>query len=344
MGWLWRRCCLTLASLGGPAFAQGATAPPMSILERAVAEGEFGRLAALAAEQHDAITYRKRFDGKPPGDPVDIRSARKSLTALAVGAAIADGKLPGVDLKVWPYLGASRGEPFDSITARDLLTMSSALDCFDGDARSPGQEEKMYRSRDWKRFVLALPARKATRDATGLYPWSYCTAGVFLLGQVVEKAVGEPFDRYVQRRLLDPLGIHSVIWRRSPIGQLQAGGQLRIADADLLKLGRLVLDRGRWRGEAVLPAAWIAQMLEPHRQLGPNAYYGYLWWAFPLASPAGYQGAWAMQGNGGNYVAIVRDYDAVLVVQAQNYNNPKADRWSIRALEAMLAAMPRAKP
>lgn len=136
-----------------------------------------GKLTALAAEQHGKIVYRRRFDERPDNAPVDIRSAGKSLTALAVGAAIADGKLSGTDVRVWPYLGASRGEPFDSITLRDLLAMSSVLDCFDADRKSPGQEERMYRTRDWRAFALALPARKAARDAQGFYPWSYCTAG-----------------------------------------------------------------------------------------------------------------------------------------------------------------------
>lgn len=311
-------------------------------LERAIAQGELGRIDALAVEQQNKTIYRKRFDGKTLGEPVDIRSAGKSLTALAVGAAIADGKLTGVDVKVWPYLGARRGDPFDSITIRDLLTMSSALDCSDGDPKSPGQEEKMYRQRNWKAFVLALPARDYVRDDTGLGPWSYCTAGVFLLGQVVEKATGERFDRYVQRRLLDPLGIKSVTWRRSPSGEVQSGGQLRISDEDMLKLGRLVLDKGRHDGSQLLPSAWIEEMLQPYRQVGANVRYGYLWWAIPVRASDGYQGAWMMQGNGGNVLAVVPAYDAVLAVQAENYNRPNADRNAFAALTAMLGAL--AKP
>jgi hypothetical protein len=46
-----------------------------------------------------------------------------------------------------------------------------------------------------------------------------------------------------------------------------------------------------------------------------------------------------MKGNGGNLVAILRDYDAVLVVQAENYNRKDADRHAFTALAALLASL-----
>jgi CubicO group peptidase (beta-lactamase class C family) len=318
--------------------------PPAQSLEvtaPAVVAGKFGKIAAIAIEQHGALVYRRRFIAGESGEPVDIRSAGKSLTALAVGAAIADGKLAGVQVQVWPYLGDRRGGGYEAITVRDLLTMSSPLACDDGNRKSPGQEERMYRTRDWTRFALAIPLEPSyLRDAQGFGRFSYCTAGVFLLGRVVEKATGEPFDHYVQRRLLGPLGVRTVQWRRSPSGEVQAGGQLGIGDADLLKIGRMVLDRGRWHGAEVVPGAWIGQMLHPWRQPGQYVHYGYLWWAMPVRSPRGFEPSWMMQGNGGNLVALLRDYDAVAVIQAQNYNKRDSDRWSHLLLQSALASLP----
>ena len=259
--------------------------------------------------------------------------------ALAVGAAIADGALAGTDVAVWPYLGTPRGEPWDSITVSDLLGMSSALDCNDWERRSPGQEERMYRTRIWREFALGLPARSYERDARGEGPFSYCTAGVFLLGQVVEKATGQRFDAYVQQRLFDPLGIEGAKWRTSRSGEIQSGGQLTI-DADaLLKIGRLVLNRGQWNGEEILPENWLRKMLTPRHSMSAHVHYASLWWATPLRSPRGYEGAMMMKGNGGNIVALVPSYDAVLVVQTRNYNRKDAERHAFTALTAMLGAL-----
>ena len=196
----------------------------------------------------------------------------------------------------------------------------------------------MYRRRSWRDFVLALPERDVAPDAVGLAPFSYCTAGVFLLGQVVQEATGEPFDAYVQRRLFDPLGITGVRWRRSRTGEVQSGGQLGIRAGDLAKLGRLVLDEGRWQGRVLLPEG-VDDMLHPWRPLGPTTVYGQLWWGLVVGSPRGPQGAWAMVGNGGNIVALVPGYDAVVVVQAANYGRPDARQRSLDLVAAALATL-----
>lgn len=333
----WPLACLALFS--ATVSAQLLPNYDIAQLEAAVEKGELGKIAVLAGEQHGQTFYFQRFDAEAPGEPIDIRSAGKSITALAVGAAIADGHLSGADVAVWPLLGSSRGEPWDSITVADLLGMSSALDCDDGDKRSPGQEERMYRTRVWRDFALGLSARDYERNERGEGSFSYCTAGVFLLGQVVQEATGERFDRYVQRRLFDPLGIEGVEWRRSRSGEIQSGGQLTIDAEALLKLGRLVLDRGSWQGEQLLPESWVEQMLTPRHTLAEYKHYGYLWWAIPVRTPRGYEGAWMMKGNGGNIVAILPGSDAVLVVQAENYNKKDAEQHAFTALTALASQL-----
>ena len=51
-----------------------------------------------------------------------------------------------------------------------------------------------------------------------------------------------------------------------------------------------------------------------------------------------------MKGNGGNIVALVPAYDAVLVVQARNYNHKDADRHAFTALAAMLTNLDEPAP
>ncbi|XUU61257.1 serine hydrolase domain-containing protein [Erythrobacter sp. HA6-11] len=338
--------CLFAASV---ASAQPLPDWTIAELEQAMAERELGKIRAAAIEQSGEVVYRKRFDKKPLGEPVDIKSAGKSITAISVGMAIEDGALSGVDAKVWPLLGSGRADETADITVADLLGMSSALDCNDWERKSPGQEEKMYRRKVWRDFALDLPLREYARDADGDGPFSYCTAGVFLLGQVVEEATGERFDAYVQRRLFDPLGIDGVVWRKSRSGEIQSGGQLTISDEALLKIGRLVLSKGKWEGEQLISEQWIKQMLSARHQFGEHVYYGNLWWAIPLRGSEGYTATFMMKGNGGNIVALVPDYDAVLVVQTENYNKKDAERHAFTVLTTMLGslepvAQPSAKP
>lgn len=320
-----------------PAAAQE---PAFSNLESMIGKGDLGKIAAIEVEQHGATVYSRRFDDRTAETLTDIRSAGKSLTALAVGKAIDDGQLT-VDDKVWPILGSAADDPRNSITVRDLLTMSSALDCDDHDKRSPGQEEKMYRTRNWREFAMSLPLDpEYSRDAKGYGRFSYCTAGVFLLGQVVQEVTGEAFNEYAAQHIFVPLGIDDVEWRRSRSGEVQSGGQIRMRADDLAQIGRMVLNRGRHGDQQIVSSGWIDEMLTPHRQLGEYVHYGYLWWFNLVKSPRGYEPSWMMMGNGGNNVSIYRDYDAVIVVQARNYNKGDASRNSFQAMWEVIAALP----
>jgi CubicO group peptidase (beta-lactamase class C family) len=235
---------------------------------------------------------------------------------------------------------AHAGPLKDGITIADLLTMSSALDCDDDDADSPGNEENMYPQAAWARWAVDLPLRPGyRRDRTGRGPFAYCTAGVFLLGQILERATGGRADRFVEERLLGPLGIRRVTWLRSPSGEIQTGGQLRIRTADLVRLGLLVLNRGRHGGAEIVPAAWIDRMLSDHVRPGrasdPRGElgYGYLFWRREYATACGRRTGWYMSGNGGNHVVVLRDLDAVAVVTAVNFNTRGMHDQTTRLLE-----------
>lgn len=77
-----------------------------------------------------------------------------------------------------------------AITIQNLLRMRSALQCNDW-IDSPGNEERMYRTRVWRDFVIGIPLDPAfAKDDQGLGPFRYCTAGVFFLGQILEDRSG----------------------------------------------------------------------------------------------------------------------------------------------------------
>src|SRR5205814_1759570 len=105
------------------------------------------------------------------------------------------------------------------ITVRDVLTMSSCLDCNDWDETSPGNEERMYPQEDWAAFALALPVRTSRG-------FSYCTAGVVLLGIALERALAEPLPDFARRELFEPLGIDAAEWQSTPRGQVSTAGGL----------------------------------------------------------------------------------------------------------------------
>ncbi len=294
---------------------------PMERVASAIEEGRLGEVKAVIVEQGGEIVYEQYFGGAAAEDRHDIRSAGKSITALVLGQAIAEGHIASLDETPLAALGAP--EEYSAISLRDLVTMSSALNCNDWDEKSPGHEDKMYPKREWTPHALAIPLRpNYERDRNGVGWFSYCTAGVFLAGRYIARQAAEPFDEYVQRSLFSPLGISDVKWKRSRAGEVQAGGQIEMRPRDLVRIGRLVLDNGVYNGQQLVPAAWIEEMLTPYVRATDSDDYGYLWWLRAYRYGESAMPGWYMLGNGGNTVAVFEELDAVVTVVATNYNEP----------------------
>ena len=318
--------------------AAGLDAAPLAGIAAAVAGPGFPKTTSVLVFRGGKLANEGYFGGAGRDALRNTRSATKSVTALAVGAAIADGKIASAAepaLSWFPDARRSPPEPlWAGITLEDLLTMSSALDCNDDVEESPGNEEKMYSQRAWLPWVLALPTKRDwRRDAGGRGPFSYCTAGAFLLGQIVQRATGEPVDAYVGRRLFAPLGIARAQWPRSPSGEVQTGGGLELRSRDLAKLALMVAAGGRWKGRQIVPEAWIRRALSVHRHAFGELDYGYLFWHRDYASRCGRTSGWLMAGNGGNAIVILADLDAVVVVTREAYNTRGMHQQTTRLIE-----------
>jgi CubicO group peptidase (beta-lactamase class C family) len=306
--------------------ATGLDPKPFATLGDAVAGGEFPKTNAVLVAHDGKLIYEAYFNDGTPDLLNDTRSAMKSVTALAAGIAIADGAIGSDHALVFPYFRdltpfANDTTDKEKITIADLLTMSSALDCNDDDAKSPGNEDNMHPQQNWTRWAVDLPTMRGyARDATGLGPWRYCTTGAFLLGQVIQRATHVPIDKYIEAKLLAPLGITRWQWPYSPSGEVMTGGGLRLRSRDLLKLAILLADDGRWHGRQIVPAAWVDAALSAHRTSYAPQTYGYFFWHRDYQGPCGPVSGWYMAGNGGNAVVVLKELHAAVVVARANYN------------------------
>jgi CubicO group peptidase (beta-lactamase class C family) len=206
------------------------------------------------------------------------------------------------------------------VTLGDLLTMRPGLACDDHDDRSPGRETVLYESPDWVKATLDLPA-----VADPGVEAHYCSGAVAVAGRVVERAVRAPLPAFADTALFRPLGIAPGTWRwnYALTSANREFAQLHLRPRDMLKLGLLYAGRGRWRGRQVLPAPWVAASLAPQTQL-ENTGYGYYWWRpwLRVTTPAGETRVTfnAAQGNGGQKIYLVPQYDLVAVFTGGAYN------------------------
>ena len=300
-------------------------------LHAAVRTDAFKKIGSIVIARRGKLAYEDYVDGDA-ATLRDTRSATKSITDILVGIAIAQHKLSGVDAKVLPLLSehARRMQNPDprksTITVEDLLTMSSPLECDDWNDASRGNEERMYVVEDWAQFILDLPIRgrmhlgeQPERPPYGRY-FSYCTGGVFLLSEVLQKATGDRVDHYAQQELFAPLGITNVQWVYSPLNIPQTGGGLRLTSRDLLKIAQLYLDRGNWQGRQIVSHDWVNTSTTAHAQIDDSTNYGYLWWLKSFKSGDKSYPAFFMTGNGGNKIVAVPALGLAVVITSTNFN------------------------
>jgi CubicO group peptidase (beta-lactamase class C family) len=210
--------------------------------------------------------------------------------------------------------------------------MSSAFDGSDMNEDSPGNEEKMYPTSDWVKFTLDLPmdSKKAVGES-----WDYFTAGVVLLGDILNKAVPSGLEKYADEKLFKPLGVKKYTWQYTPQKVASTAGGLRMRALDFAKFGQLYKNGGLWNGARIIAQSWVDSSLTKHLRLPDegNGFYGYLFWSATYNVNGNQYEAFYSSGNGGNKIFIFRDQPLVVVITATAYNKPYAHPQVNRMME-----------
>ena len=119
--------------------------------------------------------------------------------------------------------------------------------------------------------------------------------------------------------LFKPLGIDTVGWQFQPLGTAMTGGGLMLRSRDLIKLGQLYLDHGRWDGRQVISEDWVRRSVSPHANAREATDYGYLWWLQTFDVDGRKIRTYGMYGTGGNKVLVLPEQNAVVVITTTNF-------------------------
>jgi CubicO group peptidase (beta-lactamase class C family) len=205
----------------------------------------------------------------------------------------------------------------EDISIKDLLTMSSVFDGNDDDYGSPGNEENMYPTSDWVKFTLDLPLNlNRPKDE-----WHYFTAGVVLLGDILNKSVPGGLEKYADQKLFKPLGITTYKWQYTPQNVPNTAGGIRMNALDFAKYGQLYKNMGSWNGKQLIPEAWVKKTFTKYKSIPgrKDEFYGYLFWNKTYTVGGKPYETFYCAGNGGNKIYIFTDQPLVIVITATAY-------------------------
>ena len=247
-------------------------------------------------------------------DPADLRiswSMAKSVLSLLFGVVMADGKIGSLDDPVVQYAPLLKGSAYDGVTIRQVLNMASGVkfneDYFDfySDINQMGRVLALGGSMD------AFAAGLKVRDAKPGTAWHYVSIDTHVLGMVIRGATGQAIGDLVEQRILAPLGLEAApYYVTDGLGEPFVLGGLNVRTRDYARIGQLVLNKGQWNGQQIVPADWVQQSTRPSAPGG--AMYGYQWWIPDNPTP----GEVMAQGVYGQYIYINPTLDVVIALNA----------------------------
>jgi CubicO group peptidase (beta-lactamase class C family) len=269
----------------------------------------------------------------------DLRSISKSITSLLWGIAQGQNKTPHVDtpvLDLLPDLSDLKSQGREAITIAHLLSMSSGLQWNESNnyGSASNEETGLYWHSSQAKYLFNRPL--AAPPGTH---FNYNGGNTAVLAQILAERVKQPLPEFAREFLFEPLGITDWEWKSDVRGRPLAFSGVRMRPRDLAKIGRMVLNHGRWEGKQVVPAGWIADSTAPHMQTDNGFQYGYQWWA-GKASALGENVDWSAGiGNGGQRLFMVPKLDLVVVITAGEYNKPEIGRMCNQLFRNIAAAV-----
>ncbi len=256
-----------------------------------------------------AIVFEKYYLGYSEEDISNSFSAAKSIIGLLVGIAIEEGKIESVFQPVSDFLPSFKAGGKEKIVIRDLLTMSSGLEWSEAYMSPFSITTKAYYGSDLKSIVENLEM-----DSEPGKEFAYKSINTQVLAEVLETATGQSVSDYATNRLWRKIGAETdALWSLDKAtGMEKAFCCFNATARDFARIGQLVLNKGQWNGNNVVPADYVEVATSPVNLVGSEKtieHYGYQWWVLDWN---GKQIPYA-RGILGQYIFVLKDKNAVVV-------------------------------
>lgn len=223
------------------------------------------------------------------GEGTDVRSElvskslSKPLAAIAVGRAIAMGKIASLDEPIARLIPELDGTQKGRILIRHLLDMRSGMQhqSVSTDPASP-LNTAFLSTEHGKAIIEDYPM---IAEPGTIY--SYANAPADLIAELIERATGRRYGEFVSSEVFKPLGaLGGEVWLDRPDGLAHSGCCMTLPAETFLRLAVLLLDDGVWEGSRLLPEGYVAQMSRGTEQ---NPHFGLgIWIGEPYAQRRGF--------------------------------------------------------
>jgi CubicO group peptidase (beta-lactamase class C family) len=275
----------------------------------------------LVIKDGEILLERYQYDRKPT-DHFVSHSMAKSIVSVAVGMALAEGKIASLDDRVAKYEPKLAGSAYGETSIRNVLRMSSGVpfnEVYDG-------KDDLARFGNLRGARGAIDALRAfgPREVEQGTRFHYASSETIVLAVLLHAVTGTTLSAYLTERLWQPMGAEAdATWIRSHDGLEVAAGSFNAVLRDYGRLGVLLANDGMAGDKQVVPKDYLLEATDWHRQPEPFAPkratsyfgYGYQFWLFP-----GEKRRFALLGVYGQSIFVDPELKLVMVITAAAKN------------------------
>lgn len=287
-------------------------------LHRAIvkAESDGGILSIIVFRNNDIIA-EEYFSGNTPTTYHPVKSVTKTVAAILFGIAKDMGFIAGLDATVKDFL-SDYLRPEDTlvakVTIRQLLSMTGGIDWFELGTYDLYNDWAM--SDDQLTYALQVPII----DIPGSV-FTYTTPGCQILSAIFTVATGQKLDDFAWDHLFPELGMTGERPWGEDIHDFNYGGvSLNLTAPDMLAIGRMFLNNGKYNGKQILSEDWISESTVTRISFEEYYFstgYAYLLWTGEKEGGSYY----FANGYGGQFIFVYPSLNLVVVAQSE-INNP----------------------
>ena len=281
---------------------------------------KIGKTDSLLIAYKGKLLFESYFRRGRANYPHYQMSITKSYTAMALGRAMQLGYLSMEDLdkpvvSFLKKLNASKlTKGADKITLHEAMHMSSGI-------RLP--QKKVHQLIDRPERLLGqgqVQAYLQFSSPISPYPrdYKYQASDPSITMQVLQSVVPGSAEDFIRDELLKPMGIANYQWQDDLSGLPKSAAGSSLLSRDMIKMGMLVLDGGKWKGKQHLPEAFVKKATSPIVQTNEGNWYGYFWWSQKLSIDGVKYPVIQGRGAGGQFIFTFPTLELVVVATAHN--------------------------
>jgi CubicO group peptidase (beta-lactamase class C family) len=273
----------------------------------------------------DGVVQVERYQyERQPSHRFVSQSMAKSITSLAIGMALQEGKIKSLDDRADMYAPKLAGTLFGETTIRNLLRMASGARYTE---EYDGKDDSARFGAAITRGGIEAAAKVVTeREAPQGSRFSYGSAQTHMLAAVLRGATGMSVSEYLTPRLWQAIGAEtSALWRADKTGLELGGGNFNATLRDYARLGIVLANDGKRpddpQQKQIIPLGYLLEATDWHRvpdafrprKASPYLGYGYQFWLFP-----GERRRFALLGVYGQMIFVDPQLKLVMVQTAAN--------------------------